>query len=1344
MVMNKIPVIKVFLALALSVTCVPANAEKGHYLITTDDGLSNSSINCFYQDDKGLMWFGTWDGLNVYDGSSIKVFRSEYDNEHTLLDNIVHDVVREDSTHLWVVTDWGVNRMDLETEAFTRFRLGPAQINAFSGGGVSLAVTEAGKIFCSSRGWGIAFYDKDTDKMLPFNISGCRTSDISRLACVGEDRLVLTMTDGSVEMVAYSRNSGNGDIDAVIAGTIFPESCGIYQMMASEDKILFASSDRIFEYDKSSSEVVHSLAFKGNIFYAEMFPDKTWGIAADRSRMYKADFSSGKITILDYLSRDNLLSFHCGSQDIVWLSIDGKGVEACCMDDDPMKKLTSLSMFGGKTGGTVSSMVQTGNGDIYVSVLGAGLCVLDSGGMPKKCLSKGDNYIFSMVNGPKDNIFIGVRDAVESFDTKTGRLSVVHRFDEKRPMVVYTMHYDSHSNRLYIGTLNYGLICLELGEGANAGRVMSETWYSHDNDDEASLSSNNVVCITSSEDNTLWLGTLGGGLNIFDPSSGKVTRQSLGDDSCSIPENNVRFLLWDDPSSLWIGTSYGLRHGQRDESGKWGFKPFDGRPGLPDNTVHSMIKDGQGRIWIATNNGLAMLDLQSGDFTNYTNTGSLQGKEFYNNSCLRTSSGEIYFGGVNGLNHFCPDSLSFRKFSPRIIIDRLSVSPDNVRRVRADTPVILNHNENFFTVTFSAVEYINNSNCQYSYKLNGFNDNWVTVSSGTPAMFTNVPPGKYSFTVKSTNGDRVWCDNDESFRIFIKNPWYLTLWAFLGYFSLTSFIVWLLLLFYRERRRQKKLLADEVMEKQTQKETYEAKLTFFTNIAHEFGTPLTLISCSGERLAANMKWERDAESHYVKIINDNAARMQRLIQELLEFRKVESGCYDLHYTVVDAKELLDSILDDFTEIGQKQEIRLDLSVNSLPSRFISDAGALEKIFINIISNAYKYTPEEGEVNVSMEGKDGGISAVITNTSKGLSVEKLDRVFDRFVIFENLERRIAKGKPIRNGVGMALVKSLVTALGGEIGVSSVVGKSVTFTLRIPSASEDKLASSCQAPEEDGNGPEPSLDPEGLPAMSSDRNADTVRGNVPAVLIVDDEPQIREVVADVLRSYCDVIKAANGEEAMAVLEARKVDMVITDMNMPVMNGMELLHRMKENELTRFIPVVILAIRTDVSDEINSYNLGSDAFIPKPFLPAQLTAVVNGILRNRSGLRKYFTSSASDRDMFYGVEMSSVDRNFIADIVNLVESNISEDLSTADIASHLCVSEMTLYRKVKSVMDKTPGELVRMVRLKYAANLLRTTSLTVQEVMFDSGFNNKSWFYRKFTEMYGMSPKEYRERQ
>lgn len=1329
-----------------------AAAGYSSYTVTVKDGLSNSSVNSILQDSKGLVWLSTWDGINVYNGSDVKIYKNNPNDENSLLDNIVRSMVQEDERYFWAVTDWGLSRLDTYTEKFTRYRLGFEKTNPFSGSSVSMTIDSEGRIFCSSRGWGVASYDRQTDRMVPFNISDFNTSAVSSIVSAGGRSLILQTVGGQSVRVDYDVDP-DGNILAAFSEELLPESSGQYAVSSDSLDIYLIGREYIYRYNKASATLTDSIAFSGTVSYASMSPEGKLYVVSDRSDLFCVDFDAHSASAVPQMHRDNLLSFCFGTQGIIWLAVDGVGLEACTSVTSALKKIDSRELAG-NSGGAVTAMEQVTGGNIYVSILGGGLYVLDSEGNVKGkapgCVP--NDYIFSMIEAPGDNLFIGVRNAVVLYRPSDCSTLTLKRFESTPPVVVYCMYYDSCRDNLWIGTLDSGVFCLELEESRGQLSVTSVRRFCHDRNDDASLSSDNVMHIAPCGTDCLWVGTLGGGLNLLDVNTGKCTHFLAGGAPGDLPNDNARFALEDTPGSVWVGTSFGLAHGIEQSQGCWTFSSFSEIDGLADNTVHSILKDRSGRIWLGTNRGLSVFDPSEGTFTNQDNAGNLQGWEFYVHSCMMTDDGEMYFGGVNGLNHFFPEEVRPRDFQPDVMIDYLSVRLDNPRIVNDGAPVILKHNENFFNIGFTAIEYINNANCEYAYRLEGFGNDWVTVPAGIPATFTNVPPGRYVFKVRSTNGDKAWCDNEKSLGIVIKRPWYLTGWAYLLYL-LTAILAYALLRRYQEERRlQKDMLAKEALEKEKQKETYEAKLTFFTNIAHEFGTPLTLISCSGERLAENIQPQQKS-SRYVRIINDNASRMQKLIQELLEFRKVDTGHYEPVYKRIDVSGMLSEILEDFTGIGEEHNINLDLSVPQEPFVLVSDEGALEKILINLISNAYKYTPDGGTVDIALEkSPDGGMHFTVTNTSKGLSREKLSRVFDRFVILDNLEQQMAKGKKVRNGVGMALVSSYVNTLGGEISVDSVMDKSVTFELRLPSAEVTAAAGrEVLLPDNKMESPdyeklkntdelvgETSSDDSPLPAAPVLPGRD----GRPSILIVDDDASICDMVADILEENYNVVKASDGAAAMDILRDMRVDLVITDMNMPNINGMELIKRLKSNELTKFIPVVFLAFKTDVSDEINSYNLGSEAFIPKPFIPAQLIAIVGNILKNRTSLKDYYTSSISDMKIFEGVSMTSRDNDFITSIVEIVESRISDDLSPADVAAALCVSEMTLYRRVKDLLGKSPGEFIRTIKLNRAATLLRTTSLTVQEIMFDCGFNNKSWFYRKFAETYNMSPKEYRK--
>ena len=523
----------------------------------------------------------------------------------------------------------------------------------------------------------------------------------------------------------------------------------------------------------------------------------------------------------------------------------------------------------------------------------------------------------------------------------------------------------------------------------------------------------------------------------------------------------------------------------------------------------------------------------------------------------------------------------------------------------------------------------------------------------------------------------------------------------------------------------------EILKKQHENETYEAKLRFFTNIAHEFGTPLTLISGAGEQL----RWSGnlgDKPSKYVNIIKDNADRMMRLIKELMDFRKVDTGNYPLTYSKFDIAAVTRTISEGYSGQGESSGISMELDIPEEPVMIVSDYGAVEKILHNLVSNAYKYTPEQGSIKFALNPLDNGeIRLTVTNSGKGIKPEDLPKVFDRFVVLENLESEAKEGRIDRNGIGLALVNSLVSTLGGRVEVSSERRKYTEFTVTLPSADDQMVKTDDTA-----------LNPELYDLAGNDEDDYTTVGQGMTIIIVDDEKAIRDLVSDILSDRYKVLQASDGKEAVEIISHGLPDLIITDISMPGMNGIELCRYLKENEITRNIPIVFLSFLSDIQNEISTFETGGEAFIPKPFYPRHLNAVVGKILSGRESLKSYYSSAISNSDLLNEKVVDKGDRDFIMKVTSLVENDLSnDDISPAFLADEMNISKAQLYRKLKDLVGMAPVEFVRSIRLDKAAHMLKTTSLTAQEIMYSVGFNNKSYFYREFGKKYGMSPKEYR---
>ncbi|MCC8154388.1 MAG: response regulator [Tannerellaceae bacterium] len=614
---------------------------------------------------------------------------------------------------------------------------------------------------------------------------------------------------------------------------------------------------------------------------------------------------------------------------------------------------------------------------------------------------------------------------------------------------------------------------------------------------------------------------------------------------------------------------------------------------------------------------------------------------------------------------------------------------------------------------------MNNENCEYDYRLINFSDEWIKNGNNPNVVFTKLPPGKYTLQVRATNGDRIRGSDIYSLRIVVAHPWWLSTTAFIIYSMLFVLLAYIIYLVIRNRIRLNRQLLLEHIEKQNQQKIHESKLNFFTNVAHEFFTPLTLIYGPAQHLLEKIDLD-DYTKHYIQIIKNNSDRMQKLINELMEFRKVESGHTPLHPESIDIPLLMAYIADNYSDIAHENKIEFIIEKENISS-LVTDRNSLEKIVFNLISNAFKYTPAGGYIHVRV-WQEEELYLTVRNSGKGLTEKQMDKIFNRFRIFDSSRLEGSRS----TGIGLGLAKSLAELLGGNIEVNSSLGEYVEFRVHIPPM-EAK--------------PENYREPEMADTLSTLSGDEPVHRNI-SILIVEDKRNIRELLKDILAPWYHITEAGNGVEALESIEVNRPDIIISDILMPHLDGIGLIDKLKADPKTAHIPVIHISAKSSVEDQISGYQHGAALYITKPFHPRHVLATVENLINRHSTLKEYFNSSRSSIVVKDGLSIHQDDERLLQEIISFIEKNIDdESLNPNSIAEALGLSKATLYRKPKDITGKTPSEYVRSIRLEYVARLLITTRLSVTEIMFKSGFTNKSYFYREFAKQYGTSPKEYR---
>lgn len=1357
--------------------------------ITNNDGLSNSSITCIFQDSTGLMWFGSWDGLNVYNGRTFEVYKPDLSNPSSISNNIIRDIIEERKNRLWIATDQGINLFDAITRTFQRFFFDSAMRTTHRERSYLLAKNRSNMIFCAVYELGLSYYTPDKNEFIPLQIPGVNTFHVRSMLFDHDDNLWILQEKGELYKVRLQVDK-KGRVQVKDARKIemahplwsMHYSGGATIWLAGKNMVysLQIDSARPTAYRVSGNTGLIQEDIAGIVHYA----GRLW-IGYASAGLYQCSIDTLHRSIIceqkPFASR-GVFSLFKGSQDILWVGTDGQGIYKIY---DNHKKFINYSskqipVLGNNP---VRSFCEASPGVLYVGTKGGGLLRIPTthanGEKVQESIQVIDtrsglnsNAVFSLYKGNNDRLWIGTDGlGIQVLDLNTGKIDLIapHASSTKGAAEFGSVYAigQTPDSAIWLGTSGYGLIRMQIVATKGGYRISEYKRYSFDKDKSSWLGSNIIYAIYPQGDSILWIGTRGGGLNRFNYVTEKFSAFKAAGGLNTLSSNDILCITGDKKNGLWIGTSNGFSHLSTTRDGAFIFKNFSEKDGLPNNTVHGIIGDSNGQLWISTNNGISKFDPATGVFLNYTKGDGLQNNEFSDGAYyISPSNGMIYFGGIKGFNAFFPGDINNSSYRPRIHLSNFKLynSEEPLYRFTAgggrewEKGIELKYDQNFFSVDFVALDFINNEKCEYSYLLENFHKDWVNSGSSRTAVFTNVPPGHYTLKIKCTNGDMVWNNEVFSLPIHIKLPWWKTFPAYLGYVVLLLALAYGVYWLVKMRLQFVHSLLVERMNRKREEDIHEAKLRFFTNIAHEFCTPLTLIYGPCEKLLG-YEFSDQFERKYLKIIKANAERMLSLIQQLMDFRKTETGHFRILAEDIDISEMIRYIADSFSEMAERNRLSFHVQIAPEVQWWRSDRNSLEKILYNLLSNAFKYTQTGGTVSVTMAIENDRLHIQVSNTGKGIRKEEIGELFNRFKILDNFEARLSGGPNVRTGLGLLLTKTLVTQLNGDLLVESEENGITSFEVTLPQLgtawpdiamreetdSVDKEAAKA-LPEEAGIGTEYiqedignlRIDEEGLMEKASEGPDKQV------ILVVEDEKDIRHFLFDTLCEEYSVIQAEGGKSALEKLKQKLPDLIICDVLMPGMTGIELTREIKTNLLTRHIPVILLTGKRTVEDQISGISVGADFYLPKPFYPRHLKAIIGRLLENRQTLKTYYNSSVANMDYYNGSVVGGEDQQFIVKVTALIEQNLDQDgLNPAYISSELGISRMQLYRKIKELAGQSPSEFIRTLRMKFAARQIITTAKTIQEIMYESGFNNKAYFFREFGKMFKMSPGEYRNK-
>jgi len=1337
--------------------------------------LSNSAITSVYMDRYDHVWLGTWDGLDRYDGSAIKVYKPDPFLKGTISNNVIRNFLEDGYGNLWVITHQGINKYNRTTDSFQTY-LDSLNDIPFLEYNIRACVGSDSAIWTSLIGKGISRYSSGDDVFLPVKFEGVSHQWLTTVVdLVSHDGLLYLLgRDGKLVCTLGNRVVFTKELKGSTPFS-FHKFLKVGQryflaMTSNKGQLLLYN---LAEIDKEpepielgnvtvsslSENLAHSAIWigteSGDIFKVEQ---ENNGFSLKLMNSYFPAFSHAKIKILTITETN---------QDLVWVGTDGDGVYKFLTRPKAFYSILSGAAENGQLShNIIRSVYEDESGTLYVGTRGGGLNIVKPGNSATKIINTSNglsnNAVLAINKDHHGNIWVGLDgEGIDMIESKSGKLFHFPRdFENLNDLSfssVYSICVDAF-NDIWLGTSGYGIIRMKVSRTSGGNYHLQEYDQLHHSGraKQISIKSNVVYSIVEERPNMLWFGTRGGGIYRYNALTKEIEDhiQSDADKKNSLCNNDVLSLYIDRQEQLWIGTSGGLNRLHL-QTKPYRIDHYTQREGLPNNTIHGILEDASSCIWISTNHGLVLYNHIKNSFKNFDTNDGLRNNEFADGATFKSKFSErLFFGGIDGLDIVYPSKLNALNYFPRLSVTEFQVrnvpvAPGDASKILTNNidftdNITLKHDQNFVSFYFTMLDYWNKQKSEYAYFLEHFDKDWNFIGQQQSVTLTNIPPGKYKLSINCTNENGVWNSVPRTINITVTPPFWKTNWAYSFYILLALGLQLGIVLYVRWRWRANKMSAIEKLKTFQLKELNDYKLQFFTNIAHEFRTPLTLIL--GPVASLLHKSKDAAETKQLKGIYSNSLRLQKLIEELIQFRKIESGKDSLQISGIDLVPFTQKVVESFQQHATDREVHLEFhpEPDSLPA--LVDIKKIEKILINLISNAIKYSVKGGMVSVSLKGSNSKAIFAVKDEGIGIAEENKDKIFESF--YQNAAQIIdTNGLAKSTGIGLSLTKSLVLIHNGEILLISKPGKGSTFTVVIPIAQEfypDQHDENIGMLSLSNLNEKISLEFETDHYLldQPEKIMNTVLGKHPySILVVDDNAQITSLLENILSDKYTIHKAQSGKRALTILEEERIDLVISDVLMPDMDGLTLCKTIKENIQTSHIPIILLTAKAEIENRIEGLQVGADSYIPKPFHPEHLFIRIEKLIERMELIRKKFQNLADVELHQLSIGISEKDDTFFFRITQCIQRHLSEPEFNADtIAEEVGMSKASLYKKVKTITGLTPHGLIKQYRLKKAADLLKNSNMSVSEVIDEIGFNSRSYFYKSFNEMFHCHPKNF----
>ena len=1293
--------------------------------ISVEDGLSQNMVYSIFQDKTGFIWFGTMDGLNRYDGIQYRIFKNERENPKSISSNRIFSILQDEENKIWIGTANGIDIYDPINERFTKFDTKTTEGNEIKGVVRDLKSDQEGNIWMAVQDQGIFCYNQGELKEYALK-------DV-------HVREILFDKENNIWVATY----GYGLLK------IDPESHKTTRYLLEKTKI------------NSPENNINSILLHHSKYIL---------VGTEKKGLQKFDIEKELfIPCLEVGDDGKELFVRCimkSDNNELWVGTETGLYIIDLLTERHQNLKHSYNDPYSLSDNAIHSLYQDREGGIWVGTFFGGVCYFN------KAFSQFEKYypiagensisgksISEFCKDDRNTIWIGTEDAGLNWFNPVTKTFGQCKIPAKN---IHSLLYDDQ--KLWVGTFSEGIYTLEL----NSGRIKSYANSLSGN----TIIDNNVYSIYKDSTGKIWIGTLTG-LQYYNKSSDDFTRVQEGvirkqvnyiledkkgilwfatigegiysynrfsDEWAHYPtianrddetSRDIICLLEDTKGRLWIGTE-GAGIGIYDTDTKSLITFATTETGLPNDVIYKMIEDNKGNIWGSTNKGIFKLNPENRKVEVYHHNNGLLGDQFNYKSGFKDNNGKLYFGGVKGFVAFNPDNLNINECVPSVVFNSFQIQNKEVALHEINSPlkkstsqmssIEIPHNASVFSIGFSALSYVYPEGNMYAYKLEGRDDDWIYANQAHRVNYADLRPGNYTFKAKGANSDGIWNEEGISLAIKILPPWYSTVWAYLVYIAAATALIFYAICSYSKRTKRRNKIALKEFEANKERELYTAKIEFFTNITHEIRTPLSLIKIPLEDVIQDIRPD-DTHFENLTIIQRNVNRLLKLINELMDFRKTEAEGLRLNFMRTEVIGIINDTIDRFRPSFDSNKITCK-TIYSNQSIYVDvDREIFEKMLSNLLSNALKHAIALIEIEVSYNEEYFKIK--IENDGDVIPDEYVEKIFEPlFKLNKNVEG---------TGIGLAFVKSLVELHQGTIYCDNTNPEKTAFVMTLPIKQEQSI--------EIFNGYSPAIKSEDSDDKISkiDLLEAQKQNGTPTILTVEDNKEFQYLLKKQLSDKYQIIQCGNGKEALDMMDKELIDIVICDIMMPVMDGLEFCKIIKEDLRFSHIPVILLTAKSNLESKIEGISSGADEYIEKPYSINYLRARIDNLLENRKKMQEAFKKSPEIA--FKNLTHSKADEDLLKKLIEIINENLDNpELNIDKIANEMAVSRSTLYRKIKNVSELSPNDFIQLIRLKRSAELIKERKYQISEIAYMTGFSSPNYFSKIFFNQFGVNPKDF----